>query len=57
MFKRTPSFDYNIRRGQFPGLTFDQYQSLLAGDAVELDAETAEALSQSGYIVPAKEGE
>ena len=51
---RTPEFDFNIRRGQFPGLTFEQYSELIADKEVELDDETAKQMQDQGWIVPAK---
>ena len=53
-YKRLPEFDFNIRRGQFPGLTFEQYQDLIADKEVELGDETAKQMQDKGWIMPAK---
>ena len=55
-YRRTPEFDFNVRRGQFDGLTFEQYQALIEDKAVQLDDETAHQMQEKGWIKPA-EGE
>lgn len=55
-YTRTPQFDYNVRRGQFPGLTLEQYHALIADEKVILDDATAKQMQEQGWVVPA-EGE
>jgi hypothetical protein len=53
-YTRTSEFTYNVRRGQFAGLTLEQYHALIRDEAVELDEVTAKQMQEQGWIVPAK---
>jgi hypothetical protein len=52
--KRTPAFDYNVRRGQFPGLTLEQYHALIRDEVVILEDQTAKQMQVSGWVEPAE---
>lgn len=52
--RKTPLLDFNYRRGLYPAMTEEQYYQLQAGDAVELDDETAQMLLDKSLVTQEK---
>ena len=67
LIKKTPKLDYNVRRGQMPGIgkpedpvALGTYHDLQAGKEVRVDEELAKWLVDRGYAIdlePAPVGE